>query len=93
MIYKGRVSAILDGGDLVAAVPYAGGVVTVPLVVPLNLKGLLPIGTPIIYILFEDNTGLVMSRMDGIMNSAGGAGHLTVTSDGDAIVINTGSLA
>lgn len=88
MILKGKVSGILNGGAAVTVTPYGGGVVTVPLTVPRSLSGILPINTPVLYVTFEDNTGLVLSRMDG--ESVGGTGgNLEVSTDGDAIVINT----
>lgn len=88
MILKGKVSGILNGGTSVTVTPYGGGVVTVPLTVPQSLSGRLPINTPVLYVTFEDNTGIVLSRMDG--ESAGGAGvDLEISTDGDAIVINT----
>ena len=68
MVYKGKVSTILDGGKSITATPYAGGTVTAPLTVPFFLIGTLPIGTPIVYVVFEDNTGVVLSRMDGDWN-------------------------
>ena len=68
MIQKGKVSTILDGGKTITATPYAGGTVTAPLTVPFFLIGALPIGTPIVYVVFEDNTGIVLSRMDGDWN-------------------------
>ena len=68
MIQKGKVSTILDGGKTITATPYAGGTVTAPLTVPFFLIGALPIGTPVVYVVFEDNTGIVLSRMDGDWN-------------------------
>lgn len=68
MVYKGKVSTILDGGKSVTATPYAGGTVTAPLTVPFFLIDALPVGTPIAYVIFEDNTGVVLSRMDGEWN-------------------------
>ena len=68
MVYKGKVSTIIGGGKTVTATPYAGGTVTAPLTVPFYLVGALPVGTPIVYVVFEDNTGVVLSRMDGDWN-------------------------
>ena len=73
MVYKGKVSAILDGGKLVTATPYLGGTVTAPLTVPFFLIDALPVGTPIAYVVFEDNTGIVLSRMDGDWNHSSAA--------------------
>lgn len=68
MIQKGKVSTILDGGKTITATPYVGGVVTAPLTVPFFLVGALPVGTPIVYVAFEDHTGVVLARMDGDWN-------------------------
>lgn len=68
MVHKGKVSAVLDGGKAVTVTPYAGGTVTTPITVPFFLVGALPIGTPVAYVVFEDNTGIVLSRMDGEWN-------------------------
>lgn len=83
MIQKGKVSTVLDGGRSVTATPYSGGAVTSSLAVPTELTGMLSVNTPIIYITFEDGTGLVISRVDGKSNS----GSIVAYSDGDAIVI------
>lgn len=69
MVKKGKVSTILDGGTFITATPYTGGTVTAPLTVPFFLLGDLPVGTPIAYADFEDNTGIVLSRMDGDWNN------------------------
>lgn len=84
MLRKGKVSAVLDGGQTVTVTPYLGGTVTMPLVVPDSMRGLLAVNTPVMYHIFEDNTGIVLSRMDGRSGVS-----LSVTTDGDAIVINT----
>lgn len=68
MVQKGKVSAIYDSGKTVAVTPYAGGTVTAPIIVPFFLVGVLPIGTAVAYVVFEDNTGIVLSRMDGVWN-------------------------
>lgn len=68
MILKGKVSGILNGGAAVTVTPYGGGVVTVALTVPFFLIGALEINTPVAYAVFEDNTGLILARMDGEWN-------------------------
>lgn len=68
MVHKGKVSTILDDGKAITATPYAGGTVSAPLTVPFFLIGALPVGTPIAYVAFADNTGVVLSRMDGEWN-------------------------
>lgn len=68
-INKGKVSNIFDGGKAVAVTPYSGGTVTPALTVPYDLIGVLPINTPVVYVLFDDGTGIVLARMDGQGNS------------------------
>lgn len=68
MIYKGRVSAILDGGKKVTVTPYAGETVTFPLVVPFFLIGAVPVNTPVVYATFADNSGIIIARTDGEWN-------------------------
>ena len=70
MIYKGQVSAILDGGKTVTVTPYSGGIVTFPLVVPFFLIDALPVNTPVVYAAFDDGTGIVLARADGDWNHA-----------------------
>lgn len=75
MIQKGTISSIEGrpdrNGDLTAArvLPStAEGAVTRPLTIPWFLRGemgnLSP-GTEVIYAMFEDGTGAILSRMDG----------------------------
>jgi hypothetical protein len=42
--------------------------VTAAITVPAFLVGVLPIGTPVAYVVFDDNTGIVLGRMDGEWN-------------------------
>lgn len=70
MIHKGQVSAVLDGGTHVTVAPYTGSTVTFPLVVPSFLIGMLPVNTPVVYATFEDNTGIILARADGVCNNA-----------------------
>ncbi len=99
MVRKGKVSAIFDGGNFVTVAPYGGGVVSVKLPVPMFLIGELPVGTPVVYVLFEDNTGIILSRMDGYGRYGGGdlLPKIAATSQGDSIVItdenNTGLIS
>lgn len=76
MVQKGKVSTVLNGGTAVTVTPYAGSTVTAPITVPFFLVGVLPVGTPVAYVVFEDNTGIILSRMDGGWNEnlfSGGA--------------------
>ena len=68
MVLKGKVSGVLNGGAAVTVTPYGGGVVTIPLTVPFFLIGALDVNTPVAYVVFEDNTGLILARMDGEWN-------------------------
>lgn len=74
MIQKGQVSAIDNGGKTVTVTPYFGSTVSVRLVVPDALRNLLPVNTPVIYATFADNTGIVLARADGKMNTSGSGG-------------------
>ena len=85
MVEKGKVSTVLDGGKSVTVTPYSGSIVTTPLVVPTELIGYLTVNTPIVYVTFEDGTGIVLCRVDGKSGVA-----ITAYSDGDAIVIGGG---
>lgn len=68
MVLKGKVSAVLNDGAAVTVTPYGGGVVTTQLTVPFFLVGALDVNVPVVYAIFEDNTGIVLSRMDGEWN-------------------------
>lgn len=67
-VSKGRISALHDGGKTVEVKPYTGEVVTARLVVPFFLFDSLEIGMEVVYSSFDDNTGLVLARMDGEWN-------------------------
>ena len=81
MINKGTVSAILEGGKKVKVKPYTGEIVTVELVVPFFLFECLEIEMPVAYVTFEDNTGIVLTRMDGEWNHKIWDGLEIVTGD------------
>ena len=89
MVLKGKVSGVLNDGTAVTVTPYGGGVVTIPLTVPYFLVGALDVNTPVVYMVFEDNTGVVLSRMDGALNMDIVGGSITAYSEGDAIIITT----
>lgn len=94
MINKGIVSAVSPDGK-VSVTPHSGGIVTAWLVVPFYLIGQIPVGTPVIYTAFPDNTGIVIHREDGTGNvtdidtgdfdisAAVENGVLVVTANGD----------
>ena len=68
MVQKGKIAAVLDGGKAVTVTPYTGNTVTAAITVPFFLLGALPVGTAVVYVVFNDNTGIVLSRMDGQWN-------------------------
>lgn len=67
-VSKGTISALHDGGKMAEVKPYTGEVVTVRLVVPFFLFESLTVGMEVVYAAFDDNTGLVLARMDGEWN-------------------------
>lgn len=67
-VSKGKISALHDGGKMAEVKPYTGEVVTVRLVVPFFLFECLTVGMEVVYAAFDDNTGLVLARMDGEWN-------------------------
>ena len=67
-VNKGTISALHDGGKIAEVKPYLGEVVTPRLVVPFFLFECLEVGMPVVYASFEDNTGVVLARMDGEWN-------------------------
>ena len=68
MVSKGTISALHEGGKKASIKPYLGEVVTPELVVPFFLFECLEVGMPVAYAAFEDNTGIVLARMDGEWN-------------------------
>lgn len=68
MVSKGTISALYEGGKIATIKPYLGEVVTPKLVVPFFLFQCLEVGMPVVYAAFEDNTGVVLARMDGEWN-------------------------
>lgn len=65
---KGKVSSVAADGCRAAVTPHGGGIVTPPLLVPFYLIGAVPVGTEVAYTIFEDNTGVILCRMDGEWN-------------------------
>lgn len=69
MIEKGYISAILDGGKKVTVVPaFSSDVVSHELVVPFFLYKSLTVKMEVVYCWFQDDTGMVLGRMDGEWN-------------------------
>ena len=66
MIDKGVICALKDGGSKVEVIPATSqGTVTVPLAVPDLLRGNLAVNTEVVYVMFDDNTGAILCRLDG----------------------------
>lgn len=69
MVKKGLISSIgEDGKTAVVILSNATNSVTFPLVVPFFLWDCLEINMPVAYADFEDNTGVILARMDGEWN-------------------------
>ena len=66
MIDKGFISSIDEDKKLAVIVPMsAGAAVTHNLVIPYFLRECLQVNMPVVYATFEDNTGIILARMDG----------------------------
>lgn len=66
-IYKGKIAAI-DGTAARVVPSEAGAKPTAKIVIPWHLRGAagnLQKGTPVVYVEFEDGTGLLLGRADG----------------------------
>lgn len=68
-IQKGKVSSLAPDGKTASVTPCNGGIVTPFLTVPWFLIGVVPVNTEVVYVLFEDNTGSLLGRMDGEWNN------------------------
>lgn len=69
MIDKGFISSIDEDKKLAVIVPMsAGAAVTHNLVIPYFLRECLQVNMPVVYATFEDNTGIILARMDGEWN-------------------------
>lgn len=66
MIDKGVISALKDGGKKAEVIPSRSkNSVTAPLVVPDILRGNVQVKTEVVYVMFDDNTGIILDRLDG----------------------------
>lgn len=65
MIKKGLIATI-NGNKVTAVV--GNNAVSCALTVPFYLIGCLTVGMPVVFVEFEDCTGIVLSRMDGEWN-------------------------
>lgn len=71
MVQKGLISSISADGTTAVVTTYNGGAVSYALTVPFFLIGALSVNTPVVYVSFDDNTGIILSRMDGKGNEGG----------------------
>lgn len=66
MIDKGLISTLLDNGSMAEVIPSSSkDTVTAPLVVPDLLKGNLEVNAEVVFVMFGDNTGMIIDRLDG----------------------------
>ena len=66
MIDKGVISAIKDGGSKAEVVPATSkSSVTTLLAVSEMLVDFIKVGDEVVYAMFDDNTGLVLAKLDG----------------------------
>ena len=64
IIDKGKISSI--SGNTAKIIPSAAsGTVTRPLVIPQQLRGGVAVGTEVVYCVFDDMSGIILSRADG----------------------------
>lgn len=66
-VQKGTVSSVEGNGTARVIPNISGGAVTRPLTIPqwLRGKGNLSPGIEVVYCVFEDGTGIILTRMDG----------------------------
>ena len=66
MVDKGKISALKDEGATAEVIPsQSSTAVTTTLVVPQLLQGNLSVNTEVVYAVFDDNTGIILDRLDG----------------------------
>lgn len=91
MIGKGVISSV--NGSTATVVPsFSDAPVSAPLTIPFFLVGGLSAGVPVVYAQFEDNTGLILARMDGGWSKSIPTG-VTVSGVVNATDVSTGSVA
>ena len=87
-VNKGEISAIISITRATVVPAFSDDPVTVELVVPWFLWDCLEVGMQVVYAQFPDNTGIILSRMDGEWNH-----KLWQTQDGDyAVAAMTGNI-
>lgn len=66
MVDKGKISTLKDGGTTAEVIPsQSSSAVTTTLTVPQLLQGNLSANTEVVYAVFDDNTGIILDRLDG----------------------------
>lgn len=69
LVNQGKITKLTASGtnNIKANVADAAGIVTIDAVVPERLQpeGRLSVGTAVAYVVFDDNTSLILSRCDG----------------------------
>lgn len=67
MVDKGTISTV--SGKTATVIPaFSDAPVSIELVVPFYLVDSLSVGMPVVYAQFQDNTGVILARMDGEWN-------------------------
>ena len=100
LINKGFISTLVEDGKKAIVIPQeAGETVTFPLVIPFFLLECLETNMPVVYATFDDQTGIVLARLDGEWNhkiyetlTVEGVTHITDTLTADKAVTAGGIL-
>ena len=98
MINKGFVSSVVENGEKAIVIPQdASSTTTFPLVIPYFLKECLKVNMPVVYVVFPDNTGIILARLDGEWNhkiykdlTVEGTTHITEKLTADSGITATG---
>lgn len=67
-INKGKISSLVGDTHATVVPSFSDSPVTTELVVPFFLRDCLSIGLDVVYVQYPDNTGVILSRMDGEWN-------------------------
>lgn len=68
MCDKGKISALIDRTHATVIPSFSDAPVTIELVIPFFLLECLEVGMDVVYAQFQDNTGVILARMDGEWN-------------------------
>lgn len=101
MINKGFISSLTEGGKKAIVIPQeSSGNVSFPLVVPYFLLECLEPNMPVVYSTFQDNTGIILARLDGEWNhkiyrelTVEGTTHMTQHLTADSGITATGGIS